>query len=62
MPFQKFFKIFSAAVAMFRATFPDCPHTIGKPTGKGGRAMEIRIYPGDVDDMIFQDEWTASDR
>ncbi len=61
--FSKVFEnIFFAAVAMFRATSPDCPHTIGKPTGKGGCTMEFWFYPGDVDDMIFQDEWTASDR
>ena len=29
---------------------------------KGGRSVEHPYPPGDIDDLIYQDEWTASER
>jgi len=31
-------------------------------TGKGGASMENTIPHGDLDDLIYQEEWTASER
>ena len=43
-----------------RKFFPSGAYT-GKIC-KGGTAMEPEFSHGDVDDLIYQEEWTASER
>ena len=50
-------------VASFRATFYPLTHIlVGKRSGERTIKMREKMYCGDVDDMIFVDDWFASDR
>jgi hypothetical protein len=46
---------------IFRATLRPGAHILEK-SAKGGIAMDPEYSHGDLDDLIYQEEWTASER
>ena len=56
-------KYISYPFAGFRRTSSKLRHMIGKvPMQRRRHNMDDTIRHGDVDDLIFQEEWTASQR
>lgn len=58
-PGPRFKKFFSGP--LLRVIFPLPPHILEK-SWKGGPGMNPSIPHGDVDDLIYQEEWTVSNR
>jgi hypothetical protein len=60
---SSFFAKKSRNVACRRATFPERAHILSEnANAKEEKNMKLHETHGDVDDLIFQDSWFASDR
>ncbi len=44
------------------AFFPAAAHILGKSAKKEAHPMDPESIRGDVDDLIYQEEWTVSER